>query len=127
MLDGTISNATYVEANDEFCAEIAATEQELRAITPRQATQDAYLRFTKIHLMDVAGAWQLAAPEQRHRVQTLLFDDGLAYSADQKSLNRSKSCLFSTLEALRDAKVKLASPTGFEPVSPPGTGGVLGH
>lgn len=66
MLDGTISNATCVEANEECCAEIAATEQELQAITPRQATQYAFLQFTRIHLMDVAWAWQLAAPEQRH-------------------------------------------------------------
>jgi hypothetical protein len=71
--------------------------------------------------------WQLATLEQRHRVQTLLFEAGLAESADQGILNRSNSSLFSILEAMSDPKVKLASPTGFEPVSPPGTGGVLGH
>ena len=119
MLDGTISNATYSEANEEFCAEIAVTEQELRAIKSRQATQDAFLRFTKFHLMDVAGAWQLATPEQRHRVQNLLFEGGLAYSAEHGILNRSKSSLFSTLEVMREAKVNLASPTGFEPVLSP--------
>jgi hypothetical protein len=54
--------------------------------------------------MDVAGAWQLATPEQRHRVQTLLFDGGLAYAADHGIFNHSKSSLFSTLEALREAK-----------------------
>ncbi len=127
MLDGTISQEMYSEANIEFSSEIARTEEELLEISSQRSAQETCLRFTKIHLMDIEGAWKLAAPEQRHRIQTLLFDGGLAYSPEHGILNRSKTCLFSTLEMLSDAKVKLASPTGFEPVSPPGTGGVLGH
>jgi site-specific DNA recombinase len=119
MLDGKISDATYKEADEEFCAEITATEEELRVLDSRQITQDAFLRFTKVHLMDVAGAWQLAKPEQRHRVQNLLFEDGLRYSEKTGILNRSKTSLFSTLELVRDSKVSLASPTGFEPVLSP--------
>ncbi len=119
MLDGTISHETYAEANEEYCSEIEATERELQSITPQQSTQDAFLRFAKIHLMDVAGAWRLATPEQRHRVQNLLFEDGLAYSADQGILNRSKPSLFSMLEAMNDGNGLLASPTGFEPVLSP--------
>ena len=114
-----ISNATYTEANEEFEREIAGTEKELLAITPRQSTQDAFVRFAKIHLMDVAEAWQLATPEQRGRVQNLLFDGGLAYSSKAGILNHSNSSLFSTLEAVNHPNVLLASPTGFEPVLPP--------
>jgi hypothetical protein len=91
LMDEKISQTTYREADEEFCAEIAATEKELRTLDSRQGTQDAFLRFTKIHLMDVAGAWQLAKPEQRHRVQNLLFEDGLRYSAKSKSLNPSNA------------------------------------
>ena len=76
MLDGKISDATYKEVDEEFRAEIAATEKELRALDSRRITQDAFLRFTRVHLMDLAGAWQVAKPEQRHRVQNLLFQDG---------------------------------------------------
>jgi site-specific DNA recombinase len=119
LLDGKISDATYKEADDEFCAEITTTEEELRALDSRQITQDAFLRFTKIHLMDVAGAWQLAKPEQRHRVQNLLFEDGLSYSEKTGILNPSNTSLFSILELTRDSKVSLASPTGFEPVLSP--------
>jgi site-specific DNA recombinase len=119
MLDGKISDATYKEVDEEFRAEIAATEKELRALDSRQMTQDAFLRFTRVHLMDVAGAWQLAKPEQRHRVQNLLFEGGLSYSEKTGILNRSNSNLFSTLEVIRDSKISLASPTGFEPVLSP--------
>jgi site-specific DNA recombinase len=56
MLDGKISDTTYREANEESCASIAVIERELRALDSRQVTQDAFLRFTKLHMMDVAGA-----------------------------------------------------------------------
>ena len=119
MLDGTISKETYGEANVEFSADIARAEEELLELSSQRSAQETCLRFTKIHLMDIAGALKLATPEQRHRVQTLLFDGGLAYSPDYGILNRSKSSLFNTLEGLIDPKVKLVSPTGFEPVLPP--------
>jgi hypothetical protein len=69
--------------------------------------------------MDIARAWQIAGPESRQRVQNLLFEDGLHYSTEAGILNRSKSSLFSVLQAVSDEKGLLASPTGFEPVLPP--------
>jgi hypothetical protein len=41
------------------------------------AVRDAFSRFAKLHMTDIAGAWQLATAEQKHRVQNLLFEDGL--------------------------------------------------
>jgi site-specific DNA recombinase len=119
MLDGKISDTTYKQADEEFCAEIATTEKELRALESRQVTQDAFLCFIKIHLMDVGGAWQLGTPGQKHRVQNLLFDGGLFYSEKSGILNRSNSSLFSILELISGSKLGLASPTGFEPVLSP--------
>ncbi|HEY0308870.1 MAG TPA: hypothetical protein VGB94_11975 [Acidobacteriaceae bacterium] len=119
MLDGTVTSADYTEANEDFERAIAGSEKELLTITPQQEIQDAFIRFAKIHLRDVAGAWQLATPEQRGRVQNLLFDRGLPYSSDYGILNRSKSCLFSSLEVVNCSEILLASPTGFEPVLPP--------
>jgi hypothetical protein len=119
MLDGKISDITYKEADEEFCAEIAAMEKDLRALDSRQVTQEAFVRFAKLHTVDVAGAWQLATVEQKYRVQTFLFEGGLSYSEKNGILNRSNSCLFSTLELLSGSKVNLASPTGFEPVLSP--------
>jgi hypothetical protein len=80
---------------------------------------DVFVRFAELLLMDIARAWQIAKPEQRQRVQNLLFHDGLQYSPESGILNRSKSCLFTALEQLSDKNGLLASPTGFEPVLPP--------
>ena len=119
MLDDKISQVEYNEANAEFCAEIAVAEQELQAISSNKGTQDAFIRFAELHLMDIARAWQIAEPEQRQRVQNLLFGDGLHYSSESGILNRSNSSLFSMLHAIKSEKGLLASPAGFEPALPP--------
>jgi hypothetical protein len=69
--------------------------------------------------MDIAHAWEIADPEQRQRVQNLLFEGGLHYSPESGILNRSKSSLFSMLLGVKDESILLASPTGFEPVLSP--------
>jgi transcriptional regulator with XRE-family HTH domain len=92
------------------------TKQELQAIGSQKETQDAFMRFAEILLMDIARAWEIARPEERQRVQNLLFADGLHYSPELGILNRSNSSLFSMLEGLKCEEGWLASPTGFEPV-----------
>jgi site-specific DNA recombinase len=119
MLRGTVSEDEYKEGNADHCAEIALAEQELQDIRTKRATLGAFVRFAELHLMDIARAWEIAEPEQRQRVQNLLFEGGLHYSPESGFLNRSKPSLFSTLEAMTDEKGLLASPTGFEPVLSP--------
>jgi site-specific DNA recombinase len=119
LLRGTITAEQFKEGDAEFGGEIAVTEQEIRALGTQRDTLDAFIRFAEIHLTDVAEAWEIAAPEQRQRVQNLLFQDGLLYSPEQGILNRSNSSLFSMLEATKSKKVLLVSPMGFEPMLSP--------
>jgi hypothetical protein len=60
-----------------------------------------------------------ANDDQRRLVQTILFNKGLAYSAKTKSLNPDNSTLFNVLQEMNPENLRLASPTGFEPVLPP--------
>jgi hypothetical protein len=69
--------------------------------------------------IDMAAAWELAAPESKRRVQTFLFSGGLSYSEKTESLNPSNTSLFSALEVLYGPESRLACPTGFEPVLSP--------
>jgi hypothetical protein len=116
MLGGAVQDSDYTKANERFDAEIAVIEQELEFIGSRRGTQQSFVQFADVLLMDIPLAYQLANPECRQRVQNLLFQDGLAYSPDLGILNRSKTCLFSMLKAIKCEKNLLASPTGFEPV-----------
>ena len=114
-----ITLAEFDEAKADCAKEIARIESQMQEIKSRRADADSFVRFAELQLLDIGKAWQMAGPEQRQRVQNLLFGDGLQYSHQSGILNRSKSCLFSVLEASKGEKGLLASPTGFEPVLSP--------
>ena len=118
-LRGEVSLADYEEHTAEFSQQIATIEGELRAIDSNGAKLESFIRFAELRLMDMAEVWEIASPDQRQRVQNLLFNGGLNYSMSEGFLNRSKSCLFNTLESLSNHSGLLASPTGFEPVLSP--------
>ena len=118
-LRGLVNDDDYKMGNAEYAAEIARLEQELQDTRSDRATLDAFIRFSELLLLDIARAWEIADPDQRQRVQNLLFEGGLHYSPELGILNRSKSSLFSMLEGIKDESILLASPTGFEPVLSP--------
>ena len=80
---------------------------------------EAFLRFAELSLVDIAGTWKMATPENRQKVQNLLFEGGLHYSHEEGILNRANTSLFSMLESIKSENQLLASPTGFEPVLSP--------
>jgi site-specific DNA recombinase len=118
-LRGEVSQPDYEQANAEFAREIADLERQLREIGAVSTTADAFTRFCELSLADLAGLWQRASDGQRRRVQTLLFKTTLTYSPITKSLNPGNSSLFRMLEHMNPKNLRLASPTGFEPVLPP--------
>jgi hypothetical protein len=100
----------YEQANAEFTEQIASLEEQLQVIQSNKATLDRFIGFAEFMLADIETAWQKAAPEQRQRVQTLLFNDGLLYSEDRGFLNTSKPSLFTVLEEIGTENGMLASP-----------------
>jgi hypothetical protein len=90
-------------------------EEQLRAVALGRDTADSFVRFGELQLVDIANAWRIAEPEQRQRVQNLLFESGLDYSPSLGILNRSNSSLFSVLEAMNSQSGLLVGPEGFEP------------
>jgi site-specific DNA recombinase len=118
-LRGEVSQVDYEQANAAFSAEIASTTEQLQASTVDGATMEAFIQFAELSLLDIAGTWQMASPENRQRVQNLLFEGGLHYSSESGILNRSNTSLFSVLESIKSEDDLLASPTGFEPVLSP--------
>jgi hypothetical protein len=99
-LRGEVSQADYVQANADFDAEIQGIAQQIFTLRSQRGTLDAFLGFSKLMLVDISAAWQRAQAEQRLRVQTFLFRDGVAYHQDQKFLNTNNPTLFQQLRAL---------------------------
>src|SRR5215469_1332032 len=118
-LRGEVSQADYVQANAELDSEIVSLEQSLNATYTDDIEKEAFLRFGKAMLLDVATAWHIAEPEQEIGVQNLLFQTGLRYSQESGDFKHLNPCLFSVMEEMRDKNWWLASPAGFEPAFTP--------
>jgi site-specific DNA recombinase len=118
-LEGRIPQDDYQPANADYTRQTADLERQLRDVSSITASADAFTRFAELQLADLAGLWQRANDDQRRRVQTILFKSTLAYSPETKSLNPGNTTLFRTLEQMNPKNLRLASPTGFEPVLPP--------
>ena len=112
---GELSLEEFKQAKAEHEAETYDIDEQLRALTSKQATADSYVRFAELQLVDMANVWRIAEPEQKHRVQKLLFGGGLAYSPERGILNRSKSSLFSVLEGMKLENGELVGLQGLEP------------
>jgi hypothetical protein len=64
---GEVSQADYVQGNSDLDDEIDAITQQLNANHTQRGTLNAFLRFSKLMLVDIATAWQRAGVEQRVR------------------------------------------------------------
>jgi hypothetical protein len=79
----------------------------------QRGTLEAFLGFSKLMLVDVSAAWQRADAEQRLRVQTFLFRDGVAYHQEHKFLNTTNPTLFQQLRALTRPERAVGVPGGI--------------
>ncbi|MFY9645922.1 MAG: hypothetical protein WAK29_12130 [Terriglobales bacterium] len=111
-LRGEVNQADYLQANSDFDSEIDALTQQLNA-SRSHGTLPAFLCFSKLMLVDIAGAWLAAEVEQRVSVQNLLFQDGIAYEKKQGFLNTTKPTLFQQLRDLAHCKEGFGVPGGI--------------
>lgn len=112
-LRGEVTQADYAQANADFDNEIEGITHELQALRSQRGTLDAFLRFTKLMLVDVAAAWQCAETEQKLRVQNFLFRPGISYHQNQKFLNTPNPTLFQQLRGLAHSERAVGVPDGI--------------
>ncbi len=118
-LEGKVPEDDYTPGTSDYSRQIAELERQLRDTADVTASADTFVSFAQLQLTDLSGLWAIANNDQRRRVQTILFRSGLLYSPKTKSLNPDNSSLFNTLQEMNPENLRLASPTGFEPVLPP--------
>jgi site-specific DNA recombinase len=116
-MDDEISREEFEDAKAAVQRRIYETEEKLRALDSNRVTAASFARFAELQLTDMANVWTIASPEQRERVQNLLFEGGLDYSPEQGFLNRSKSSLFHVLEAVNIQETNLVDLIGIEPMT----------
>ncbi len=116
-MEGEISKDEFEEANAAFRVKIHAIEERLQGAASTKAKADSFVRFAELQVMDMAHVWRIASPEQRERVQNLLFEGGLEYSSKSGFLNRSESSLFNALGTIDFRKDDLVDLIGIEPMT----------
>jgi hypothetical protein len=113
-MEGEISREEFEEANANFKDKICKIEENVRSLASTGATANAFVRFAELQITDMAHVWRIASPEQRDRVQNLLFEDGLDYSPESGFLNRSKSSLFNALATVDLQKTVLVDQSNVQ-------------
>jgi hypothetical protein len=100
-------------------AEVSEVNAALREIENNEEQIEGLLDFAESVLRDPAAMWAKASLDQRQRLQTVLFPDGLTYSHTEGFGTAQAPSFFNVLQAMGEENSSLASPTGFEPVLPP--------
>jgi hypothetical protein len=86
------------EKFEEGKADLAVEEyqlEELQALSSEKGEKESFIRFAELLPTDMAKVWNIAGPEEKVRVQNLLFDGQLAYTTGVGILNHFNSCLLS--------------------------------
>jgi site-specific DNA recombinase len=113
-----IDRHTYERQRDRLREQIAQAEGELGEAAGEGLDAEGLLAYAQHVLTNAAGLWERASLDQKQRLQGVFFPKGLVF--DGSGFGTPVTCLaFSELPSPHDAKDAVASPTGFEPVSPP--------
>ena len=112
---GEITAEDFEDAKAEHAVGTYDLEERMRSLDSQQATADAFARFAELQLVNIPNLWMLADPDQKARVQRLLFGAGLEYVPGTGILNRSNSNLFSYLQVSGAEGDWLVGPPGLEP------------
>ncbi len=78
---------------------------------------DRILSIAQELLQDPAAAWKSADPEERLRLQWLMFPDGVQYNGEAFG-TAVTSPVFGWLRSLEQGEEGMVTPRGFEPLSP---------
>jgi site-specific DNA recombinase len=113
-----ISSEDYEQLMKELKTSLAGARIE------REELEDDYMNLAELFdfalylLADPKRMWLKSSLEQRLAIQKRLFPEGLKYSIETGFGTAVTSEYFRILEELADPDIKLATPTGFEPVLP---------
>ena len=112
----TVDQATYERQRDKLREDEALAQIALREAELEELDVGGVLAFAEHLLTNAARLWMEASLEQKQRLQHVFFPEGLRF--DGQEFGTAVTCLaFKQLSSDQRVEVRMASPTGFEPVS----------
>jgi site-specific DNA recombinase len=110
-----IDPKTYERQRDKVREEITLARIELEDRRLDELDVEGIVGFAEQVLANAARLWMAGTPDQRQRLQRVLFPEGLRLKGDR--FGTTVTCLaFNQLQENPSMESGLASPTGFEPV-----------
>jgi len=125
-LRGGLSITTLAEQMGRLEEEEATAKADVEAAKVEQWDVESLLDFACRLVEQPSRLWMQSPLDQKQRLQQVFFPDGVSF-ADGAFRTDATGSFFNMFDPIQDEIDVLASPTGFEPVLPPGTGGVLGR
>ena len=107
-LRGEVCQSDYEQYNGEFSREIREIEKQLGGLESAMAGRDRFVKFCELAIMDIPGVWRKANEDQRRRVLTILFPEGISVGADRKISNPQNCALFNVLAGMMAQKTAIS-------------------
>jgi site-specific DNA recombinase len=114
LFDRAIDRQTYNDQLERLRIERLDARARLDDLQDAQADTEGLLGFAEHVLTNAGSLWLGASPEDRTRLQTALFPNGLSWDGAEFG-NAVTNSAFSYLRDVEAAAVGVASPPGFEP------------
>ena len=118
LLDGRLDQQTYDEQVQRLTAEMETAKMEFSVADLECMDVEAVLEFAENLVERPKQLWLESTLEQKQRLQSVFFPDGVTYTSEGFGTAPSNS-FFNVFREFTSGKVSLASPTGFEPVLSP--------
>jgi hypothetical protein len=118
LLDERLDQQTYEEQVQRLNAEMETAKMKFAAADLECIDVEDVLEFAEKLVERPEQLWLKSSLEQKQRLQSVFFPDGVKYTCEGFGTAPSNS-FFSVFRELLDEKISLASPTGFEPVLSP--------
>jgi site-specific DNA recombinase len=113
-----IDQATYQQQLDKLSEGMALAEMDRNALRTEELDVEAVLDFAERVALNASRLWLEADLNQRQRLQSLLFPEGLQVTETEVRTPVTTS-FFNELQALTTPAERMVSPAGFEPALPP--------
>ncbi|MBN1573619.1 MAG: zinc ribbon domain-containing protein [Deltaproteobacteria bacterium] len=117
VIDGVFDEGTYREKSDALRDEMLLKQVELDDSKIHFVDFEECLKYCKYVLSNLGSFWENADIDLRQRFQSLIFPEKLYY--ESKTFRTTKiPYIIKKLQDKSPEKLHLASPRGFEPLSP---------
>ena len=113
-----IDKATYDDQITRVGTDLAAAQSQLSETLISAEELECLLEFADWLLERVAGIWSSASADNKRRLQSALFPDGLTLTKEGFGTT-PVSIFFKGFQPIQVEESGMASPAGFEPALPP--------